>query len=130
MNALVPSAGLIRRSVDMEVDYTRRMRVLERLEGNPVGVFYRKVGKSGWARMARHLPVPSFNAVVGRPADRAACASAALRGGTRRGLRLFGCRIPLIFASQYGACRNDAAIRPRAVDAALSCPNGRNISRW
>ena len=39
--------------------------MLERLEGNPVGVRYRKVGKDGWALMAEHIPVPAFNAVVG-----------------------------------------------------------------
>ena len=66
MTALVPSAELIRRSVDTEVAYTlSRMRVLERLPGNPIGIAYRRVGQSGWALMAPHLPVPSFNAVIG-----------------------------------------------------------------
>jgi GNAT superfamily N-acetyltransferase len=41
------------------------MRVLERIEGNPVGIAYRKAGKSGCALLARHLPVPSFNAIIG-----------------------------------------------------------------
>jgi hypothetical protein len=63
---LVPSADLTRRTIDIEVAYTlSRMRVLERIDGNPVGIAYRKVGKNGWALMARHLPVPSFNAVIG-----------------------------------------------------------------
>lgn len=63
---IVPSAELIRRTLDTEVAYTlSRLRVLERLEGNPVGVRYRRVGKNGWALMAEHIPVPSFNAVVG-----------------------------------------------------------------
>jgi GNAT superfamily N-acetyltransferase len=66
MNALVPSPELIRRTVDAEVAYTlSRMRVLERLPGNPIGIAYRRVGKSGWALMAPYLPVPSFNAVIG-----------------------------------------------------------------
>jgi len=63
---IVPSAELIRRTLDTEVAYTlSRLRVLERLDGNPVGVHYRKVGGNGWALMAEHIPVPSFNAVVG-----------------------------------------------------------------
>ena len=66
MSALVPSAELIRRSLEIEAAYTlSRMRVLERLPGNPVGIAYRRVGKSGWALMAPYLPVPSFNAVIG-----------------------------------------------------------------
>ena len=66
VSAIVPSIDLIRRTLDCEVAYTlSRMRVLERLEGNPIGIAYRKVGKSGWALRARHLPVPSFNAVIG-----------------------------------------------------------------
>ena len=64
--AIVPSIELIRRTLDCEVSYTlSRMRVLEQIDGNPVGIAYRKVGESGWALMARHLPVPSFNAVIG-----------------------------------------------------------------
>jgi GNAT superfamily N-acetyltransferase len=66
MSTLVPSAELIRRTLDCEVAYTlSRMRVLERIDGNPVGIAYRKAGENGWALMARHLPVPSFNAVIG-----------------------------------------------------------------
>ena len=62
---LVPSIELIRRTTGCEVSYTlSRMRVLERIAGNPIGIAYRKVG-NGWALMARHLPVPSFNAVIG-----------------------------------------------------------------
>jgi ribosomal protein S18 acetylase RimI-like enzyme len=64
--AIVPSLELIQRTLDCEVSYTlSRMRVLERIERNPIGIAYRKVGRSGWALMARHLPVPSFNAVIG-----------------------------------------------------------------
>ena len=62
----VPSLDLIRRTIDTEAAYTlSRMRVLEAIAGNPVGIAYRKAGKNGWALMARHLPVPSFNAVIG-----------------------------------------------------------------
>jgi len=63
---LVPSAELIRRTLDIEVSYTMaRMRVLERIEGNPVGIAFRQVGQSGCALMARHFPLRSFNAVIG-----------------------------------------------------------------
>ncbi|HKY88118.1 MAG TPA: GNAT family N-acetyltransferase [Pseudorhodoplanes sp.] len=62
----LPSADLIRRTVDIEAKYTiSRLRVLERIAGNPIGVAVRRAGKNGWCLMARHLPVPSFNAVVG-----------------------------------------------------------------
>jgi GNAT superfamily N-acetyltransferase len=77
---LVPSADLIRRTVDIEMTYTlSRMRVVERLEGNPVGVAYRKAGKSGIALIARHLPVPSFNAIVGLQAGDAGAIAPLLR---------------------------------------------------
>jgi len=63
---IVPSVELIRRTLDTEAAYTlSRLRVLERLDGNPVGVRYRKVGENGWALTAEHIPVPSFNTVVG-----------------------------------------------------------------
>lgn len=66
MQTIVPSIDLIRRTLDVEVSYTlSRMRVLEQIEGNPVGIAYRRVGRNGWALVPRHLPVPSFNAVVG-----------------------------------------------------------------
>ncbi|HMK80448.1 MAG TPA: GNAT family N-acetyltransferase [Xanthobacteraceae bacterium] len=66
MSAIVPSAELIRRTIDTEVAYTlSRMRVLERIEGNPIGIAYRRVGANGWALAAPHLPTPSFNRVVG-----------------------------------------------------------------
>jgi ribosomal protein S18 acetylase RimI-like enzyme len=66
MSAIVPAAELIARTLDCEAAYTlSRLRVLERIEGNPVGVHYRQVGKSGWALMAQQIPVPSFNAVIG-----------------------------------------------------------------
>jgi GNAT superfamily N-acetyltransferase len=63
---LVPSVDLARRTVAAEACYTlSRLQVLERLAGNPVGVAYRQPEDGVVALMARHLPVPSFNAVVG-----------------------------------------------------------------
>ena len=65
MKPIVPSRELIRRTSETEVAYTlSRMNVLARLPGNPVGIAHREVGH-GWALMARHLPVPGFNAVIG-----------------------------------------------------------------
>lgn len=63
---LPPSLELVRRTVDAESAYTlSRLQVLERLPGNPVGIAYRDVDDGVVALMARHLPVPSFNSVVG-----------------------------------------------------------------
>ena len=62
---LVPSAELIRRVIDAECRMTlSRLRVLERLPGNPVGVEY-KILDGAYALSARYLPNPSFNRVVG-----------------------------------------------------------------
>jgi ribosomal protein S18 acetylase RimI-like enzyme len=77
---LVPSVELIRRTIDTEASYTlSRMRVLEQIGGNPVGIAYRRAGKNGWALFARHLPVPSFNAVIGLGAGDTAEIEAILR---------------------------------------------------
>lgn len=66
MTSYVPSSELIARTVRLEADYTlARLRVLERLSGNPVGVAYRAFGASAIAMKARFLPVPSFNMVYG-----------------------------------------------------------------
>jgi GNAT superfamily N-acetyltransferase len=63
---LIPSADLIGRILDAETAYTlSRLRVLERIPGNPVGVAYRNIDNGVVALMARHLPSPSFNKVIG-----------------------------------------------------------------
>jgi GNAT superfamily N-acetyltransferase len=63
---LLPSLGLLRRIVDAETAYTLSpLRVLEGLPGNPIGVACRQVDDGVVALMARHLPVPSFNSVIG-----------------------------------------------------------------
>jgi ribosomal protein S18 acetylase RimI-like enzyme len=60
------SLDLIHRVLDVDVAYTiSRLQVLERLPGNPIGVAYRKVEGTITALMARHIPSPSFNRVVG-----------------------------------------------------------------
>jgi hypothetical protein len=60
------SLDAIQRIIDADVTYTvSRMQVLERLPGNPIGIAYRAVEPGITALMARHLPSPSFNRVVG-----------------------------------------------------------------
>src|SRR5437763_16880990 len=66
MPNLIPSLRVIRRTLECEIAYTvSRMRVLERIPGNPVGIAFRHLEGGAVALMARHLPVASFNSVVG-----------------------------------------------------------------
>jgi GNAT superfamily N-acetyltransferase len=66
MPNLIPSLRALRRTLECEIAYTvSRLRVLERLPGNPVGIAFRHLEGGAVALMARHLPVPSFNSVVG-----------------------------------------------------------------
>lgn len=63
---MIPTLRVIRRTVESEIAYTvSRMRVLERLPGNPVGIGFRSLEGGAMALMARHLPVAAFNNVVG-----------------------------------------------------------------
>jgi Acetyltransferase (GNAT) domain len=63
---MVPSRELIRRLIDTEVAYTiSRMRILERLPGNPIGIACREIEDGVWALTARGIPSPSFNRVAG-----------------------------------------------------------------
>ena len=62
---LVHSEEILRRIIEAECRYTlSRLRVLERLPGNPVGVAC-KVIDVAFALSARYLPNSSFNRVVG-----------------------------------------------------------------
>jgi Acetyltransferase (GNAT) domain len=62
----IPSLRMVRRTVECEIAYTvSRMRVLEQLPGNPVGITIRPLEGGATALMARHLPVANFNSVVG-----------------------------------------------------------------
>ena len=62
---LVPSLELVHRVTEAAVVYTiARMRILERIPGNPIGIAFRTVDNAV-ALMARHLPSPAFNSVVG-----------------------------------------------------------------
>jgi GNAT superfamily N-acetyltransferase len=63
---LITSLEAIERIIDTDVAYTlARMQVLERIPGNPIGIAYRRIGDRATALIARHLPSPSFNRVVG-----------------------------------------------------------------
>ncbi len=63
--AAVTSLETIQRIIDADIAYTvSRMQLLERLPGNPIGIAYRTTDHVT-ALMARHLPSPSFNRVVG-----------------------------------------------------------------
>ncbi len=62
---LAPSLELVRRINEASIAYSiARLRVLERLPGNPIGVAMRSF-EGGAALAACHLPVPSFNGVLG-----------------------------------------------------------------
>jgi hypothetical protein len=62
---LVPSLDLVHRVTELATAYTiARMRILESIPGNPIGIAYRTIDNVVALR-ARHLPSPSFNSVVG-----------------------------------------------------------------
>jgi len=70
--ALAPSLELVRRSLAAEDAYTlARLKVLERIPGNPVGVAWRALDDGAIAMMAKKLPSPSFNSVRGLAAGHA-----------------------------------------------------------
>jgi ribosomal protein S18 acetylase RimI-like enzyme len=63
-NRLLPSIGLIERVLAADVSYTMsRMRVLERIPGNPIGIGYRRIDDHAVALVARFLP--AFTRVIG-----------------------------------------------------------------
>jgi hypothetical protein len=62
---LVPSLDLVHRVTEAATACTiARMRVLEGIPGNPIGIAFR-ICDNVVAPMARHLPSPPFNSVVG-----------------------------------------------------------------
>jgi len=64
--AAITTLESIGRMVEADDAYTiARMQVLKRLPGNPVGIAHRKIDEHVTALVARHLPSPSFNRVVG-----------------------------------------------------------------
>jgi GNAT superfamily N-acetyltransferase len=66
MPAPVASRDLIDRIMAADAAYTvSRLQVLERIPGNPIGVAYRRLEGRITALMARHIPSPSFNRVIG-----------------------------------------------------------------
>jgi GNAT superfamily N-acetyltransferase len=62
-DALIPSLDLVQRTLAVDISYTiSRMRVLERIPGNPIGIGYRWIDETAVALMSR---LPSFCRVVG-----------------------------------------------------------------
>src|ERR1700681_2650920 len=62
----IASRDLIDRIIEVDAAYTiLRLQVLERIPGNPIGVAYRRIEGRIAALMARHIPSPSFNRVIG-----------------------------------------------------------------
>src|SRR5580700_48423 len=62
-DAVVPSLDRMQRTLAVDISYTMsRMKVLERLPGNPIGINYRWVDETAVALMSR---LPSFSRVVG-----------------------------------------------------------------
>ena len=104
----LPSPALIDRTLRIENSYTMsRMKVLESIPGNPVGIQFRSIGDSAVALMARHFPNPSFNKIVG------------LRAGQEREIE------PLIAWYRENCAKARFEILPRADDGAL----GRELAR-
>ena len=65
-NHLLPSADLINRVIAVENAYSvSRIRVLQSLPGNPVGIEVREIGDNAVALMAKNFPNPNFNRVAG-----------------------------------------------------------------
>src|SRR5262245_53584613 len=59
----IPSLDQIQRTLATDISYTiSRMKVLERLPGNPIGINYRWIDDATVALMAR---LPAFSRVVG-----------------------------------------------------------------
>jgi hypothetical protein len=68
---LAPSIELNHRVIDAATAYMiSRMKILERIPGNPLGIAYRKVGEAT-ALSAQNLPSTFFNCVVGLRAGQA-----------------------------------------------------------
>ena len=62
-DAVVSSLERMQRTLAVDISYTiSRMKVLERLPGNPIGIHYRWVDETAVALMSR---LPSFSRVVG-----------------------------------------------------------------
>jgi ribosomal protein S18 acetylase RimI-like enzyme len=62
-DTLIPSLDLVQRTLTADISYTiSRMKVLERIPGNPIGIAYRWIDEAAVALMSR---LPTFSRVVG-----------------------------------------------------------------
>jgi len=65
-SALLPSLDRIRRTIEVEAAYMiSRMQVIERVSGNAAGIAVRQIDDGLVALMARSIPIPFFNSVIG-----------------------------------------------------------------
>jgi ribosomal protein S18 acetylase RimI-like enzyme len=65
-SALLPSLDRIRRTIEVETAYTiSRMQVIERISDNAAGIAVRQIDDGLVALMARGIPIPFFNSVIG-----------------------------------------------------------------
>jgi ribosomal protein S18 acetylase RimI-like enzyme len=63
LEGTIPSLDLVQRTLAVDISYTiSRMKVLERLPGNPIGINYRWIDETAVALMSR---LPAFSRVVG-----------------------------------------------------------------
>lgn len=105
---LAPSVELGRRATGAALAYTlARMKVLESIPGNPIGIAYRTIGDAT-ALSAHHLPSPSFNRVVGLRCGQTHCVQPLVEWHRERGER-----------ARFEIAAGD-------YDAAL----GRELTRW
>jgi GNAT superfamily N-acetyltransferase len=66
----VPTLDLVHDTLETEVAYlVSRMRVLERIPGNPIGIAFREIDGAAIGLMAQRLPSPFFNSVMGLRAE-------------------------------------------------------------
>lgn len=71
-DTLVPALATVDRMLAVDIAYTvSRMRVLERIPGNPIGIAFHRIDATAIGLMSRFLP--AFNRVVGLRAGHESC---------------------------------------------------------
>lgn len=115
--ALVPSLDLVRRTIAAEDAYTlSRLRVLERIPGNPIGIAYRALDEGLIAMMARHLASPSFNSVRGSRAGHERHIAPLVAWYRENGIKARFELAPGFFCADLAAsCTAWATVRPNSI---------------
>jgi len=117
---LVPSLETIRRTVAIELAYTmKRLGVLERMPGNPVGVGFRPLGDGAVALRAKHLPVPSFNSIVGLRAGHEGRIDELLAWYAEAGAKPNMPMVPALFTPEIGRALARHGFEPRSFHSSL-----------